>query len=103
MAPADGGLETGGMKWDRNRNLQLKIVSSVKSKIVKYAENWLKKKKGRERGDTYFLEGYLEDPKILIEDDKSLVKAKCYRSNLLIFCEQMGEENDLLLLQIGIS
>ena len=44
MAPADGGLETGGMAWDRNRKLQLKIVSSVKAKIVKYAaENWLKK------------------------------------------------------------
>ena len=103
MAPADGGLETGGMAWDRNRKLQLKIVSSVKAKIVKYAESWLKKKKGREKGDKYFLEGYLEDPKILIDDDKCLVKAKCYRSNLLIFCGQNGEENDLLLLQIGIS
>ena len=36
MAPADGG-----MAWDRNRKLQLKIVSSVKAKIVKYAESWL--------------------------------------------------------------
>ena len=54
------------------------MVSSVKAKIVKYAESWLKKKKGREKGDKYFLEGYLEDPKILIDDDKCLVKAKCY-------------------------
>ena len=81
MAPADGGLETGGMAWDRNRKLQLKIVSSVKAKIVKYAESWLKKKKGREKGDKYFLEGHLEDPMFLIDDDKFLVKAKCYRSN----------------------
>ena len=51
MAPADGGLETGGMAWDRNRKLQLKIVSSLKAKIVKYAESWLKKKKEREKGD----------------------------------------------------
>jgi hypothetical protein len=35
-----------------------------------------------EKGDQYFLEGYLEDVRILSDDDFCLVKAKCYRSML---------------------
>ena len=64
------------------QKFQLKMASSVTIKIIKCAESWLKTKKGRKKGDKYFLEGYLEEPKILIDDDICLVKAKCYRSML---------------------
>ena len=71
-----------GVWHGMGQRFQLKMASSVTIKIIKCAESWLKKKKGRKKGDKYFLEGYLEEPKILIDDDICLVKAKCYRSML---------------------
>ena len=38
------------------------------------------KQKGKEKGDKYCLEAYLEGVKILFTEDCCVVKAKCYRS-----------------------
>ena len=48
--------------------------------ILDCASNWLENKKGKRKGDNYYLETYLEDVKLLFSADCCVVKAKCYRS-----------------------
>ena len=48
--------------------------------ILEFANKWLESKKGRKKGDKYFLETYLEGVQILFSEDRSVVKGKCYRS-----------------------
>ena len=48
--------------------------------ILDFANKWLERKKGKKKGDKYYLETYLEEVKILIFEDCCVVKAKCYRS-----------------------
>lgn len=48
--------------------------------ILEFANKWLKNKKGRKKGDKYYLETYLDGVKILFFEDCCVVKAKCYRS-----------------------
>ena len=46
--------------------------------ILEFANNWLKSKKGRKKGDKYYLETYLEGVKILFSGDCCVIKAICY-------------------------
>ena len=48
--------------------------------ILDFANKWLERKKGKKKGDKYYLETYLEEVKILFSEDCCVVKAKCYRS-----------------------
>ena len=48
--------------------------------ILEFANKWLESKKGRKKGDKYYLETYLEGVQILFSEDRSVVKGKCYRS-----------------------
>ena len=48
--------------------------------ILDFANKWLERKKGKKKGDKYYLEMYLEEVKILFSEDCCVVKAKCYRS-----------------------
>ena len=50
------------------------------SAILEFATKWLESKKGRKKGDKYYLETYLEGVKILLPEDCCVVKAKDYRS-----------------------
>ena len=48
--------------------------------ILEFAKKWLESKKGRKKGDKYYLETYLEGVQILFSEDSCVVKGKCYRS-----------------------
>ena len=48
--------------------------------ILEFSKKWLETKNGRQKGDKYYLEKYLEDVKILPSEDCCVIKAKCYRS-----------------------
>ena len=48
--------------------------------ILDLSNDWLESKRGKKKGDKYYLETFLEDVKILTSDDCCVVKAKCYRS-----------------------
>ena len=47
--------------------------------ILEFANKWLKSKKGRKKGDKYYLETYLMGVQILFSEDCCVVKGKCYR------------------------
>lgn len=46
--------------------------------ILEFVNKWLKNKKGRKKGDKYYLEIYFEGVKILFFEDCCVVKVKCY-------------------------
>ena len=48
--------------------------------ILDCASKWLENKKGKRKGDKYYLVTYLEDVKLFFSADCCVVKAKCYRS-----------------------
>ncbi|RMX40189.1 hypothetical protein pdam_00016649 [Pocillopora damicornis] len=50
--------------------------------ILEFANKWLESKKGRKKGDKYFLETYLEGVQILFSEDRSVVKGKCYQESV---------------------
>ena len=81
-------------------------VNNVQRKIASCAEKRLKNKKGRAKGDIYFLEMYLRDIKILMDDENCLVKDKCHRSmrkteklhSLQIVFESLGHTCSIVML-----
>ena len=48
--------------------------------ILEFANKWLESKKGRKKGDKYYLETYRVGVQILFSEDCCIVKGKCYHS-----------------------
>ena len=53
--------------------------------ILEFANKWLKSKKGRKKGDKYYLETYLEGVKILFFEDCCVVKAESPHKLRIVF------------------
>ena len=73
----------GGMKrsiWRKAQREMCRRNGNFGRAILEFANKWLKNKKGRKKGNKYYLETYLEGVKILFFEDCCVVKAKCYRS-----------------------
>ena len=82
MAQVERGLETWGMKYCMVESAERNVWRNENfvRAILEFAHKWLKSKKGRKKGDKYYLEMYLEGVNILSPEDCSIVKVKWHRS-----------------------